>query len=236
MATHLGHRFLAIATAALMVVGLVFVLTESASATHVNPTHLPGASNTGKTCTDNQGAETWSELKLEGGGLSNGVHSDGTLSVTISNLTDTSFDWASNIGVDAVIVKNGVEGANLYLYNPESTSDTGLAVPGDNAISHISFCYDVGDPTTTTTEATTTTTEPESTTTTTIPDEVSPTSIVNTTTTIVSTTAPEVSPTDETLPFTGAESGTPAALALLLIAGGALALVGARAFRADSDE
>jgi hypothetical protein len=88
--------------------------------------------------------------------------------------------------------------------------------------------------TTTESEATTTTTEPESTTT--IPDEVSPTSIVSSTTTIVSTTAPEVSPTDETLPFTGAESGTPAALALLFIAGGALALVGARAFRADTDE
>jgi hypothetical protein len=49
MDTHLGRRFLAVATAALMVLGLIVVLAESASATHVNPTHLPGASNTGKT-------------------------------------------------------------------------------------------------------------------------------------------------------------------------------------------
>ena len=58
-------------------------------------------------------------------------------------------------------------------------------------------------------------------------DEVSPTSIT-------ATTAPEVSP--ETLPFTGAESGTSAALALVLVAGGALALVGARSVRAADEE
>jgi len=58
-------------------------------------------------------------------------------------------------------------------------------------------------------------------------DEVSPTSIT-------ATTTPEVSP--ETLPFTGAETNTSAALALLLVAGGALALVGARSFRAETDE
>jgi hypothetical protein len=60
-------------------------------------------------------------------------------------------------------------------------------------------------------------------------DEVSPTSIT-------ATTAPEVAPTEETLPFTGAESGPGAGLALLLVAGGALALVGARSIRAEADE
>jgi hypothetical protein len=38
------------------------------------------------------------------------------------------------------------------------------------------------------------------------------------------------------LPFTGADSGPVAALALLLVAAGALALVGARSFRAGTDE
>jgi len=66
-----------------------------------------------------------------------------------------------------------------------------------------------------------------------IPDEVSPTSIVSTTTTIVSTTA-EVSV--ETLPFTGFESGTAGLLALALVASGALALVGTRVFRGETDE
>jgi hypothetical protein len=60
-------------------------------------------------------------------------------------------------------------------------------------------------------------------------DEVSPTSIT-------ATTTPEVAPTEETLPFTGAETGPGAGLALLLIGGGALALVGARSVRAGADE
>ena len=68
-----------------------------------------------------------------------------------------------------------------------------------------------------------------------IPDEVSPTTIVSTTTSIVivDTTA-EVSP--ETLPFTGFENGTSGLLALLLVASGALALVGMRVFRRETDE
>ncbi len=81
--------------------------------------------------------------------------------------------------------------------------------------------------------ATTTTTTVLETTTTTIPDEVSPTTIVSTTTTIVSTTA-EVSP--ETLPFTGFENGTTGLLALVLVASGALALVGTLVFQRETDE
>jgi len=83
------------------------------------------------------------------------------------------------------------------------------------------------------TDPTTTTTLPEVTTTTTIPDEVSPTSIVSTTDPGASTTA-EVS--DETLPFTGFENGTTGLLALVLVASGALALVGTRVFREETDE
>jgi len=87
-------------------------------------------------------------LLATGAGLSNGTHSDDTLSVTISNLTDDSFDWISNnIGVDAVVVKGGAAGSYLYRYDPttESTGDTGLTVPNpqNNGIGHISFCYDV---------------------------------------------------------------------------------------------
>jgi hypothetical protein len=80
-----------------------------------------------------------------------------------------------------------------------------------------------------------------------IEDEVSPTSIVSTTTTIVSTTTTIVGATttivsttvevsDETLPFTGFENGTSGLLALMLVASGALALVGTRVFRRETDE
>ncbi len=66
-----------------------------------------------------------------------------------------------------------------------------------------------------------------------IEDEVSQTTIVSTPTTIVSTTV-EVSA--DTLPFTGFENGTSGLLALMLVASGALALVGTRVFRKETDE
>ena len=88
------------------------------------------------------------ELKVDPPG--DGTFSDGVLSVTITNFTNSDpkgFDWTSNIGVDAVLVKAGSDKHNLYVYDPESTGDTDLG-PQDgqgNGISHISFCYDEGD-------------------------------------------------------------------------------------------
>jgi hypothetical protein len=63
------------------------------------------------------------ELKVEP--PTAGVFTDGTLTVTISQYTGTSFDFTANIGVDAVFVKAG-PGGNLYRYDPEVTSDPGL--------------------------------------------------------------------------------------------------------------
>ena len=50
-------------------------------------------------------------------------------------------------------------------------------------------------------------------------------------TSIVPSTEPEVTPTNETLPFTGAENGSTAALALVLVACGVLTLTWAKGFR-----
>ena len=75
-----------------------------------------------------------------------------------------------------------------------------------------------------------------------VPVEVSPTSIVSTTTTIPDVVSPTsivsttVEVSVETLPFTGFESGTAGLLALALVASGALALVGTRVFRGETDE
>ena len=61
------------------------------------------------TCGDFNAA--WTELKVQPPG--NGVFTDGTLTVTIANFANSnsgtpgSFDWSSNIGVDAVFVKAG---------------------------------------------------------------------------------------------------------------------------------
>jgi hypothetical protein len=71
---------------------------------------------------------------------------DGIHSVSITS-DGTYFDWASDLGIDAVIVKGGPN-ANVYVYDPEAFSDSGLRSPinasNDQpyAISHIEFCYD----------------------------------------------------------------------------------------------
>jgi hypothetical protein len=130
---------------------LAVALAVPAFASHVAPQPISDVKN--PTCGDENA--TWTEFKLEGASLADGTYSDGTLEVTISNFANSSsgaagsFDWASNIGVDAVLVKAGDDKHNLYVYDPEATSDDGLG-PQDgqgNGISHISFCYDAGDAT-----------------------------------------------------------------------------------------
>jgi LPXTG-motif cell wall-anchored protein len=159
------------------------------------------------------------ELKVEP--VTNGPHSDGTLSVTITvvnnEATGPTFNWTSNIGVDAVFVKGG-PGGNLYLYAPEATSGNGLHAPTNPAngkffgLSHVSFCYDADMPTTT---SSTTTTMP----TTTAPPTTAPP------TTAPTTTAPPpgrgvAAPARAELPVTGDHSLP------LAIAGGALLAIG----------
>ena len=229
MGMYWQRRLVATATAALMVFSLFLVVADSLFAAVVAPEFIAGASNTDKTCAANEGdGQSWIELKLEGGDLTDGTHGDGTLSVTISNLTTNSFDWSSNIGVDAVIVKTGADGTNLYRYDPpsESTGDTNLVTPGENGISHLSFCYDEDPPTTTTTTSPTeTTTTSPTETTTTVPDEVLPTVI--TTTSVPDEVLPtELSPS--TLPFTGSDTGGLALIGLALTGAGILFLVAAR--------
>ncbi|MEM2759495.1 MAG: hypothetical protein QXW73_01720 [Nitrososphaerales archaeon] len=98
----------------------------------------------------------WKALKVDP--PASGLSTDNTLTVNIflsfSNENEPiKFDWTSNIGVDAVIVKGGPN-VNLYRYDPptESSGDTDLQAPinPDNkkpfGISHITFCYDNGVP------------------------------------------------------------------------------------------
>jgi hypothetical protein len=166
---------------------------------------------------------TWQSLKFEdpAPGQETTV-TEGGLTVTITNVTATSFDWSSNEGVDLVYVKSGRGGSNLYLYDPptEATSGTGLASPQE--ISHITFCWDAGD-TTTTTEGSTTTTEGSTTTTegsTTTTEGSTTTTEGSTTTTEGSTTTTEgsttttgdVSPSSSIVPET-TSSTTPGAVA-----------------------
>ena len=223
-----GRPVLAVTVAATLVLALViFYAGFPALAASVEAIEISGNETCGALAAQFSGGQTWIEFKIDSG-PSDGMFDDGTLSVTVSNSTTHEFDWSSDIGLDAIFVKAG-NGGFLYLYDPpgqEATADTNLIGSAKNAISHISYCYDLPD----------------------VPDEVSPTSIVSTTTTIastpttvasttttiVSTTDPGTSP--ETLPFTGFESGATGLLALVLVASGALALVGTRVFRGETDE
>ena len=79
-----------------------------------------------------------------------GDYSDGVITVHIDS-DGTYFSWSSSHGIDAVIVKGG-DNANVYVYDPESTADSGLSAPinANNGspfeISHIDFCYDIETP------------------------------------------------------------------------------------------
>lgn len=185
----------------------VLVLSPSARADH-DPTLVEGNPK----CEDY--GWTGFDIGLPPQGTS--PYSDGILSVTVTRTGET-IDWSSNIGVDAVIMKGGSV-ANVYFYNPESTGDTGLTTPTNPnngkpyGLSHVAFCYDVGDEpsTTTTTEpTTTTTTEP---TTTTVPTTT--TTAPTTTTTVPSgdgsttTSSSTTSTTSSTTTSTTVPSGS----------------------------
>ncbi|HEX5012602.1 MAG TPA: hypothetical protein VFV72_00485 [Candidatus Limnocylindrales bacterium] len=140
-------RLRAIGGIGVLSVAMLAGTAGAVSAASVTPTPI----NDGNpTCSDFD--STWSQLKVDGG-LGDGTFSDGTLTVTISNYQNSdsgnpgSFDWSSNIGVDAVFVKAGNDKHNLFVYDPESTGDTDLGPQAGqgNGISHISFCYDGGD-------------------------------------------------------------------------------------------
>ena len=131
--------------------GLVAAMAMPTLAADVDPEFVDTTSNL--ECDDFDGeGQTWTTLKVDPNPDGDGPfpYTDGTLTVTITNAdNDKTFDWTSNIGVDAVYVKAGSGGSNLYRYDPpaESMGDTGLQSPGEqgNGISHISFCSDPTD-------------------------------------------------------------------------------------------
>lgn len=180
-------------------------------------------------------APDWDAFKVE---PPTAGYKDGPLEIELTNVTDYSFDWTSknSTGVDLVYVKSGEGASKVYLYDPplEATSGTNLSVP--KAISHIDFCWDDGEVTTTTsTTITTTTTEPTTTTTeptTTTTEGTTTTTVATTTTTLgtttttaevlgtTTTTAEVLGVTQEKLPTTGTAVGG------LMVIGGLLLLVG----------
>jgi hypothetical protein len=78
-------------------------------------------------------------------GVTTTYNLDATHHVTITS-DGTTFSWSSDLGIDIVLAK-GSNAANEYIYDPESTGDSGLHPPtnssgGAAGISHLDFCFD----------------------------------------------------------------------------------------------
>jgi hypothetical protein len=73
---------------------------------------------------------------------------DNTL--TVDNNDGQTFDWSATNPIGAVIVKGGTQ-ANVYYYDPQQSSDTGLVAPTNPNngipfdISHATFCWNPQD-------------------------------------------------------------------------------------------
>ena len=66
--------------------------------------------------------------------------SDHSNTITISDSDGDIFNWSSTNTIGAVMVKAGT-GYNVYTYDPQVMSDTGLVAYLDKGISHVSFCW-----------------------------------------------------------------------------------------------
>ena len=116
------------------------------------------------------------------------LNADGTVDFAVDEDTD--------LYVAAVIIKKGSAasgaGARVYEYNPATDADTGLeTIPaGATSFSHITFCANATDTTTTTQESTTTSEDTTTTTeaTTTTSEDTTTTTEATTTTTEATTT------------------------------------------------
>jgi hypothetical protein len=176
---------------------------------------------------------------------------DATVTITVK--AGKTFEWESNIGIDAVYVqgRDDDHGAYFYLYAPEADSeemfsDVDLGTPpwhhwDKNKIKSISFCFDedhgaptTSSTTTSTTEApsTTSTTEAPSTTSTTeAPSSTTSSSVSPTTQTPSTNLSPPSTAPDRSLPITGSSTGPMVIAGLGLLLAGALLVGGTQLWR-----
>jgi hypothetical protein len=125
-------------TAAIITAMLIVAMPVGAAS--VTPVIVPG----NPTCTD-LGFDYGFKVQVED---YNGTFDiDGFHTVTVSSADNKTFNWSSDLGMDAVVAKGGQQGANVYYYVPESFGDSGLQPPNNPSgepagISHINFCFD----------------------------------------------------------------------------------------------
>lgn len=96
------------------------------------------------------GRLTRRRMRLEGAELANGTHTDGRVTVTISNLRPAAagvpdtFDWEADRPIALVIVRAGIDGDDVsFQIGPATSGSGGGTLIGDGTgIRYIAFCYD----------------------------------------------------------------------------------------------
>jgi hypothetical protein len=89
-------------------------------------------------------------MRIEGDALTNGTHTDGSLTVRISGLgspvagVPDSFEWKADRPVALVIIRSGIDGEDVSFQVGPSRFGTGRGTgPGDGTgIRYVAFCYD----------------------------------------------------------------------------------------------
>ena len=89
-------------------------------------------------------------FRIEGDAISNGTHTDGRVTVTISGLGSAAagvpdtFDWQSDRPIALVIVRAGLEGDDVSFHVGPKSSGQGIGtLVGDGTgIRYVAFCYD----------------------------------------------------------------------------------------------
>jgi len=89
-------------------------------------------------------------MRIDGTALTNGVHTDGTLTVAISGLgspvagVPDSFEWVADRPIALVIVRSGIDGEDVAFQVGPSRFGMGRgATIGDGTgIQYVAFCYD----------------------------------------------------------------------------------------------
>jgi hypothetical protein len=89
-------------------------------------------------------------MQIDGGALRNGRHTDGRLTVEISDLcaaaagVPESFSWRADRPIARVIVRSGIDGGDVnFLVGPAVDGQGRSAGVGDGSgIRYVAFCYD----------------------------------------------------------------------------------------------
>ena len=146
--------FAVLIAVALLTMGVTAVLAASVAPILVAPWSPSGGSaGECEIASYYTGVDYMFTCKIDGWGL---VNMNGTYycpiekedygdnEITISNSNGTYFDWSALNAIGAVIVKGGTV-ANIYAYDPQAYSDTGLNAPLNKKkpfeVSHVTFCW-----------------------------------------------------------------------------------------------